>query len=82
MYTILKTTPNSISISQGEKLMKVLGESFERGYGSPDFIIDISSIHDWVIKDKIQPINFDEQQIIIKFLLDELTSKGWSITAE
>jgi Immunity protein 74 len=82
MYTVLKTTPNSIVIGRGEKLVEVRGESFERSHGSPDFIIDIDSIRDWIVQDKIQPINFDEKQTIVKFLLDELSSRGWSIIAE
>jgi hypothetical protein len=82
MYTILKTTPSSIVVSHGDKLVKVLGESFERGHGSPDFIIDVASICDWIVKDKTQPISFNEKQTIVKFLVDELSSKGWSIVAE
>jgi Uma2 family endonuclease len=82
MYIVLKTTPDSIVIGHGEKLVKVRGESFERSHGSPDFIVDIDSIRNWIMKDKMQPISLDEKQAIVKFLLDELSSRGWSTIAE
>lgn len=82
MYNIVKTTPNSILVSQGDRLMKVLGESFERGHDSPDFIIDIDSMRDWIVKDEIQPVSLVEKKIILNFLLEELSSRGWLVIAE
>jgi hypothetical protein len=82
MLQIVKTTPSSIHVRDGDKLIKVEGESFARGFGSPDFIIHIDSIRQWASPGGPIDISPAERQQIVKFLLDELSKRNWIITAE
>jgi hypothetical protein len=82
MISILKTTPSSITLKVGSKTIKVLGESFVRGFGSPDFIIDVSSIKSWDKPDDSITLTEDERKFILQYLLDELTRRKWIVVAE
>jgi hypothetical protein len=82
MLSILKTTPSSILVQFGEKTVKIYGESFERGYGSPDFIIDLNSIKAWEKPDANILITDEQRKSIVKYLLNELTLRKWIVTAE
>ena len=82
MLEIVKTTPSSILVKEGEKTIKVQGESFARGFGSPDFIIDIGSVRQWSSPSGLIDISPAEREEIIKFLLDELSRRNWIVTAE
>jgi hypothetical protein len=53
---IIKTTPCSIEISKDNLVLKIYGESFLRGFGSPDFIIEKSSIKHWT--DGVTQLNY------------------------
>ncbi|MBZ2210087.1 Imm74 family immunity protein [Massilia soli] len=44
MISIVKITPSSITLRVDHKTVKVSGESFLRGHGSSDFVINIASI--------------------------------------
>lgn len=82
MYDIIKTTPTAIVVKQGDKLVKIQGESFARGYGSPDFIISVDSIKNWILGDRVEAIALVERDAIVSFVLTELSAKGWEIIAE
>lgn len=82
MISIVKTTPSSISLKVGDKTIKVLGESFARGLGSPDFIIDVNSIKIWGNPDDSIAVTEDERAYILQYLLDELTRRNWVVIAE
>lgn len=82
MISILKTTPSSITLQVEDKTIKVSGESFTRGFGSPDFIIDTSSIKKWDIPFDDILIAEEQRQAIVQYLLDELTRRNWIVTAE
>lgn len=82
MISIIKTTPSSITVQVDGKTVKVAGESFARGYGSPDFIIDIKSIKKWDKPFDAVTITEIERNFIIDYLLKELTARKWFITAE
>ena len=82
MISILKTTPSSITLQVEDKTIKVLGESFARGFGSPDFIIDIDSINTWNIPNENVLVTEEERKFIVQYLLDELTRRNWVVIAE
>ncbi len=82
MISILKTTPSSITVKVDDKTVKVFGESFVRGFGSPDFIIDISSIKKWDAPYDDAIVTEEERQIIVQYLLEELTRRNWVVEAE
>lgn len=82
MFTIVKTTPSSITIADGERTMKILGESFARGFGSPDFIIDLGSIRSWSSPSGTIPLGSDEKEQLVRELIDELTRRNWVVIAE
>ena len=82
MISIVKTTPSSITLKVDDKMIKVYGESFARGFGSPDFIIDVSSIKTWDKPDDSIAVTEDERKFILQYLLDELTRRNWIVTAE
>lgn len=82
MISILKTTPSSITLQVEDKTIKVLGESFARGFGSPDFIIDINSINTWNIPNENVLVTEEERKFIVQYLLDELTRRNWAVIAE
>lgn len=82
MISITKTTPSSITVRVDNKTVKVSGESFVRGYGSPDFIIDIASIKTWDKPFDTVAITKSERAFIVEYLLKELTARQWDVTAE
>lgn len=82
MISILKTTPSSITLQVKDKTIKVLGESFARGFGSPDFIIDINSIKVWDTPYEDILVTEEQRKVIVQYLLDELTRRNWIVTAE
>ncbi len=82
MISITKTTPSSIHLQVGDRTIKVCGESFMRGFGSPDFIIDVSSIRHWDVPNQAVAVTDDERKMIVQYLLDELTRRNWAVTAE
>jgi hypothetical protein len=82
MISIIKTTPSSISLQVDDKTLKVLGESFARGFGSPDFIIDIGSIDTWEQPHEAIVVTENEKKMIVQYLLDELTRRKWTVIAE
>ena len=82
MISILKTTPSSIILQVDGKTLKVLGESFVRGYGSPDFIIDVASIKFWEKPHDAISITKEESDYIVQYLLDELRRRNWDVIAE
>jgi hypothetical protein len=71
-------------ISKNNLILKISGESFLRGHGSPDFIINASSIKHWT--DKATRINYiidnNEKNQIINYVLTALRQKGWNIESE
>jgi len=81
---IIKTAPYSIEIGKDNLTLKIYGESFVRGYGSPDFIIDTSKIKHWT--DKVSGLNYaiddNEASEIINYVLITLRQRGWNIEAE
>ena len=82
MPSIIKTTPSSITVQVEDKTLNVSGESFVRGSGSPDFVIDINSIKTWDAPHHAIAITEDEREIIVQYLLDELSRRNWNVTAE
>jgi hypothetical protein len=82
MYTIVRTTPSSIVVAQGDMHLEIQGESFMRGLGSPDFVISIHSITGWTLNSKAHRISIDERRAIVDFVISKLSAKGWTITAE
>lgn len=82
MLKIEKITPNSILLTNGNFMIKVFGESFVQGYGSPDFIVDESSIKSWIGPNGEQHLSEQEKREICDFLLNELRHKGWLIEIE
>ena len=82
MISILKTTPSSITLQVEDKTTKVLDESFARGFDSPDFIIDVSSIITWNTPYETAQVNEVERKFIVQYLLDELTRRNWVVIAE
>ena len=82
MISITKTTPSSITVLLDNKTVKVSGESFVRGHGSPDFIIDIASIKTWDKPFDTVAITEGERAFIVDYLLRELTARQWYVTAE
>lgn len=79
---ITRTTPSSITVEKDGLTTKILGESFARGYGSPDFVIQIESIEKWVRGSHQVPIGERERREIVEFVLTELRDRGWIIEAE
>ncbi|HUO49981.1 MAG TPA: Imm74 family immunity protein [Candidatus Paceibacterota bacterium] len=77
-----KTTSSSIEIQDGERVLKIEGEAFERGSGSPDFIIYANSIREWQTPTGSVPISDEERKKIISFVIEELSKRGWKITSE
>lgn len=82
MISITKTTPSSITVLVDNKTVRVFGESFVRGYGSPDFILDIASIKRWDPPYDAVAISEIERAFIVDYLLTELTARQWYVTAE
>jgi hypothetical protein len=82
MYRLIRTTPSSIVVQSDERNVEVLGESFDRGHGSPDFIIHISSVKNWEDPGGSYPISIVERKSLIDFILLELQGRGWDIVAE
>jgi hypothetical protein len=83
MYTIVKTTPYAIFVSNQESSLKLPGESFARGYGSPDFIIEKNATLQWSNLDGSKSdVEAKERDSILEFVLETLRAKGWDITAE
>ncbi|MBZ2209932.1 Imm74 family immunity protein [Massilia soli] len=82
MISITKATPSSITVLVDNKTVKVSGESFLRGHGSPDFIIDIGSIKKWDAPFDMVAITESERAVIVDYLLKELTARQWYVTAE
>lgn len=82
MITITKATTSSITLLVDNKSVKVLGESFVRGHGSPDFIIDIASIKTWERPFDTTAITESERKLIVDYLLNKLTERRWYVTAE
>lgn len=81
---ILRTTPSSILVGYKDMAVKLFGESFARGYGSPDFIIHSSSVtHGSDVRTGQEIALTDaERDEIILFVLTALRKKGWSIESE
>lgn len=82
MISIVRTTPSSITVQVDAKTVKVAGESYARGYGSPDFSIDIGSIKKLDRPFDKVVITKSERNFILDYLLKELTARNWFITAE
>lgn len=82
MFAVVKTTPSSITIADGDRTMKILGESFARGFGSPDFIIDLGSIRGWNSPAGTIPLGPDEKAQLVRELVDELTRQNWVVVTE
>lgn len=82
MMKITNATPSSITVLVENKVVKVSGESFTPGYGSPDFIIYTSSIKNWEAPFDEVAITEDERASIVDYLLKELTARNWSVAAE
>jgi hypothetical protein len=82
MYKVTRTTPSSVTLSEGTKAVRVMGESFARGYGSPDFVIEVSSIKQWDTPAGEVPISDLERGEIVRFLLAEFKKRNWDIVAE
>jgi len=79
---IIRTTPSSIKVRVGDRVAKLTGESFARGYGSPDFIISSSSLEHWEAPLEDIPVTDLERRQIIEFALVALRARGWDITCE
>jgi Immunity protein 74 len=83
MYSIAQTTPYAVFVSHEEKSLKIPGESFARGYGSPDFVIAKDAELQWSHKDgSLHKVEASERQLILQFVLDSLRGRGWDITVE
>lgn len=82
MYEITRTTPSSITVKNENRIVKIFGESYMRGHGSPDFVIDVSSIINWKDGDSLYPIDAQERERITEFVILELRGRGWDIVAE
>lgn len=82
MYKIIRTTPGSIFVQSGSQVAKISGESFLRGYGSPDFVIDASSVRFWEDGDNLNSIDEGEKVVLIDFVLKELRGRDWDIVSE
>lgn len=82
MNSIFKITPSSITLKVNDKTVKVFGESFVRGFGSSDFIIDTSSIKKWDSPHDDAIVTETERQIIVQYLMDELARRNWVVEAE
>lgn len=79
---IIRTTPSSIKVKVGDRVAKLAGESFARGYGSPDFIIDSSSLKHWEEPLEDIPVSDLERREIIEFAIVTLRARGWDIMCE
>lgn len=79
---ITRTTPSSITVEKDGLTTKILGESFARGYGSPDFVIHVESIEKWTGGSRQLLIDERERRAIVEFVLKELGRRGWIIEAE
>lgn len=79
---ILQAAPNSITLQVDGKMLKVFGESFVRGYGSPDFVIDVASIRFWEKPHDAISVTKEEADYIVQYLLDELGRRNWNVIAE
>ncbi|MFT4020507.1 MAG: Imm74 family immunity protein [Acinetobacter sp.] len=79
---IIKTTPYAIIVERDGWHIKIAGETFVRGYGSPDFIIYLNSIKRWEREEKEIPISEEERNMVVSFVLAELRSKRWLIEVE
>ena len=79
---ITRTMPSSITLEKDGFTTKMLGEFFARGYGSPDFVIQVDSIEKWTGGNCQMPIDESERREIVEFVLTELRHRGWIIEAE
>lgn len=79
---IIRTTPSYIRVKLGERVAKLVGGSFMRGYGSPDFVIDTRALTFWESPYGLMPVTDAERASIIPFVLTTLRSRGWDIAAE
>lgn len=81
---IVSATPYSITVEDEGLKILIAGESFIRGYGSPDFMIDANSIQYWERggSKEIIKVNDNDRARIIDFVLNELRGRGWLIESE
>lgn len=82
IISILKITPSSITVQVGKRTVKVSGESFVRGYGSPDFIIDVSNINNWDKPFNLMAVTEVERNFILDYLLKELAKRKLIVRVE
>jgi hypothetical protein len=77
--SIIYTTPSRIDIECDGKSAKLHGESFVRGMGSPDFVIDIGSPSFWETATGKVEIEAAERREIQTAVCEILRARGWSI---
>jgi len=76
------TTPSRIDVECAGKKASLQGESFARGFGSPDFVVFADQPAYWDTPLGKQRIEEAERQAIQAQVLGLLRARGWSIELE
>jgi len=79
---IVRTTPSSIKFEHQGATFKLLGESFLRGFGSPDFVIHRTSCSRLDENGEERDVDPVVRDALVDMVLAELRSRGWMIEAE
>lgn len=82
LIKLVRTTPSSIAISDGDKHLVISGESFAQGYGSPDFVIFRSSVQSWTTPEGVMAIDEEEKAEVLRQVVDELERRKWVVAVE
>lgn len=82
IVTISKITRSSILVTYGVRQMTILGEAYERGYGSPDFVAYLSSMKGWNPPNDQDPFDDETRQKIISGVKQRIEERKMTIEFE
>jgi len=79
---IVEITRSYVRISVGEKTVKVEGEAYAPGYGSPNFVAYANSIRKWDPPDDAVEIDNETKAEILRLLRAGMDERNMTIEIE
>jgi len=79
---LVEITHGHLRVKIKGKSITIYGETFLRGYGSPDFVLYQNSIEKWDVPDDKENLTLIEKKQLIQFLKEEFSRRKMCLGIE
>jgi len=76
---VVDMTPGSIRLRVGDRIVRIFGEAYLRGHGSPDFVAGVSLIKAW---EDGSPVTDADREAITRTLKESATARRMTLEIE